>query len=222
MTRILRLAFVAATAVISAAAFGQEPAQSAAAKPDLAKAQQIASQVCAACHGADGNSAVAANPNLAGQGADYITLQLAHFKAGVRVNATMQAMVATLTDADMDALGLYFSQQKPKGLAAKNPAQVKSGQHLWRGGDEATGVPACAACHSPTGVGIPKNYPRLAGQYADYIYAQLKAFKSGERGADAGGKDVNGRIMGTIAQGMTDAQMKAVADYAAGLRSAAP
>jgi cytochrome c553 len=218
MTRILRLALAVATAVISAAAFGQEPAQSTAAKPDLAKAQQIAGQVCAACHGADGNSAVAANPNLAGQGADYITLQLAHFKAGVRVNATMQAMVATLTDADMQALGVYFSQQKPKGLAAKDPALVKSGQHLWRGGDATIGVPACSSCHSPTGAGIPKNYPRLAGQYADYTYAQLKAFKAGDRGADAGGKDANGRIMGAIAQNMTDAQMKAIADYAAGLR----
>ena len=218
MTRILRLALAVATAATSAAAFGQEPAQSTAAKPDLAKAQQIAGQVCAACHGADGNSAVAANPNLAGQGADYITLQLAHFKAGVRVNATMQAMVATLTDADMQALGVYFSQQKPKGLAANDPALVKSGQHLWRGGDATTGVPACSACHSPTGAGIPKNYPRLAGQYADYTYAQLKAFKAGDRGADAGGTDANGRIMGAIAQNMTDAQMKAIADYAAGLR----
>jgi cytochrome c553 len=218
MTRILRHAFAAATALISAAAFGQEAAQPATAKPDLAKAQQIASQVCAACHGADGNSALAANPNLAGQGADYITLQLAHFKAGVRTNATMQAMAATLSDADMRALGVHFSQQKPKGLAAKDPALVKTGQKLWRGGDAATDVPACAACHAPSGSGIPKNYPRLAGQYADYVYAQLKAFKAGERGADAGGKDVNGAIMTTIAQKMTDAQMKAVADYAAGLR----
>ena len=227
MIRIRRYAFVAATAVIGAAAFAQEAAQPApqasapqpaAAKPDLAKARQIATQVCAACHGADGNSVAGANPNLAGQIADYITLQLAHFKAGVRVNATMQAMAATLSDADMQALGVYFSQQKPKGLGAKDPALVKAGQKLWRGGDEATDVPACAACHSPTGVGIPKNYPRLAGQYADYVYAQLKAFNSGARGADPGGQDANGRIMGAIAHDMSDAQMKAVADYAEGLR----
>lgn len=216
MTRTWRLAILAATAFTCVAAHGQEHA--AAAKPDLAKAQQIATQVCAACHGADGNSVAAANPNLAGQDADYITLQLAHFKAGVRVNPTMQAMAATLSDADMRALGDYFSQQKPKGLAAKDPALVKAGQRLWRGGDAATDVPACAGCHSPTGVGIPKNYPRLAGQYADYVYAQLKAFKSGARGADPGGKDVNGRVMTTIAGNMTDDQMKAVADYAAGLR----
>ena len=216
MTRTWRLAILAATALVSAAAQGQEHA--AAAKPDLAKAQQIASTVCAACHGADGNSAAAANPNLAGQDADYITLQLAHFKAGIRANATMQAMAATLSDADMRALGVYFAQQKPKGLAARDPSLVKAGQRLWRGGDAASGVPACAACHSPTGAGIPKNYPRLAGQYADYTFAQLKAFKAGERGADPGGKDVNGRVMNTVAQQLTDAQMKAIADYAAGLR----
>src|SRR4029078_986460 len=216
MTRTWRLAILAATAFVCASANGQEHA--AAAKPDLAKAQQIATQVCAACHGADGNRVAAANPSLAGQDADYITLQLAHFKAGIRVNPTMQAMAAPLSDSDMQALGAYFSQQKPKGLAARDPALVKSAQQLWRGGNAARGVPACAACHSPTGAGIPKNYPRLAGQYADYTYAQLKAFKAGERGGAPGGKDVNGRVMNTVAQQLTDAQMKAIADYAAGLR----
>jgi len=218
MTRTLRYAFVAATAVMSTAAFAQEAAQPATAKPDMAKAQQTASQICAACHGADGNSAASANPNLAGQIGDYITLQLAHFKAGVRVNPTMQAMAATLGEPDMQGLGAYFAGQKPKGLSAKDAAQVKSAQQLWRGGDAVNGIPACAACHSPTGAGIPKNFPRLAGQYADYTYAQLKAFKTGERGADAAGKDQNGRIMAAIAQKMSDAQMKAIADYAAGLR----
>ena len=216
MTRIWRFAFLAATAIISTAASGQERA--ATAKPDLAKARQIAGQVCAACHGADGNSVAAANPNLAGQDADYITLQLAHFKAGIRTNPTMQAMAASLSDDDMRSLGAYYAQQKPKGLAAKDPSLVKSAQQLWRGGDAANGVPACSACHSPTGAGIPKNFPRLAGQYADYTYAQLKAFKAGERGADAAGRDINGRVMNAIAQKMSDAQMKAVADYAAGLR----
>ncbi|MEO9135576.1 MAG: c-type cytochrome [Casimicrobiaceae bacterium] len=218
MTRIWCYALVAATAAFSATAFAQETAQPAATSADPAKARQIVSQVCAACHGVDGNSVVSANPNLAGQGADYITLQLMHFKAGVRVNATMQAMAATLSEADMQAIGVYFSQQKPKGLAARDPALVKLAQQLWRGGDAATDVPACAACHSPTGAGVPRNFPRLAGQYADYTYAELKAFKTGERGADPGGKDVNGRIMSAIAHEMTDEQMKAIADYAAGLR----
>jgi cytochrome c553 len=222
MTRIWCHAFVAATAVFSAAlcttALAQEAAKAAGAKADPARTQQIVSQVCAACHGADGNSVAAANPNLAGQGADYITLQLMHFKSGVRVNATMQAMAATLSETDMQAIGAWFSQQKPKGPGAKDPALVSAGQRLWRGGDATTDVPACAGCHSPTGVGVPKVFPRLAGQYADYVYAQLQAFKSGARGADPGGKDVNGRIMGAIAHDMTDDQMKAVADYASGLR----
>jgi cytochrome c553 len=218
--KCLGLLFAIVAGALPAVVAAQEAAPAAAAKPDLAKAQSIVSQVCAACHGADGNSAAAANPNLAGQGADYITLQLEHFKAGIRTNAVMQGMVATLTPGDMRALGVYFGQQKPKGNMAKDPTLVKLGQQVYRGGDAATGVPACGACHSPTGVGIPKNYPRLAGQYADYTYAQLQAFASGTRGADKEGKDLSGRIMGTIAKRMTDAQMKAVADYAAGLRAA--
>lgn len=222
MTRPWRYVLVSAAALIAGAAFAQEPAKPAPSAPDLDRAKQIATQVCAACHGADGNSPLPANPNLAGQIGDYITLQLAHFKAGIRVNPTMQAMAATLSDADMQALGAYFSQQTPKGLAAKDVALVKSGQRLWRGGNSATSVPACAACHSPTGAGVPKNYPRLAGQYGDYVYVQLKAFKAGERGADKAGKDVNGRIMVDIARNMADDEMKAVADYAMGLREVAP
>ena len=211
-----------AALIFTALAFGMSPVSAQekekGSKPDLAKAKQIAETVCAACHGADGNSAASANPNLAGQGAEYISRQLEHFKAGIRVNAIMQGMVATLTPEDMTALGVYFSQQKPKLQAAKDPATIKMAQALYRAGDAATGVPACAACHSPTGAGIPKNFPRLSGQYADYSYAQLKAFKAGERGNDQGGKDTQGKIMWAVAQHMTDAQMKAVADYAAGLR----
>jgi cytochrome c553 len=188
------------------------------AQNDMERGRKIATEVCAACHGADGNSATAVNPNIAGQHADYITLQLAHFKSGVRANPVMQGMSAPLSPEDMRAVGLYFSRQKPKGLAAKDIDLVKTGQALWRGGDAASGVPACSACHGPAGAGMPKNYPRIAGQYADYTYAQLKAFQSGERGMDKEGKDGNGRIMHGIAKAMTDRQMKAVAEYAAGLR----
>ncbi|MDH5285800.1 MAG: c-type cytochrome, partial [Betaproteobacteria bacterium] len=95
---------------------------------------------------------------------------------------------------------------------------VKAGQAIWRGGDTASGVPACSSCHGPSGAGIPKSYPRLAGQYADYTYAQLRAFKTGERAADKGGKDVKGRVMVGVVEHLTDAQMKAVAEYASGLR----
>ncbi|MBK9117882.1 MAG: cytochrome c4 [Betaproteobacteria bacterium] len=187
-------------------------------KPDLARAKQIAETVCAACHGADGNSATAVNPNIAGQGAEYISRQLQHFKAGIRVNPIMQGMAAPLTDAEVVALGIYFAQQKGKPLAAKDPTLVATAQTLYRAGDAASGLPACSACHSPNGAGIPRNYPRLSGQHADYTLAQLKAFRAGERGNDKDGKDVQGRVMAAVAQRMTDAQMKALADYAAGLR----
>jgi cytochrome c553 len=213
MNRTSLLAALTLAALASSPALAQQ-----AGKPDLAKAKKIADSVCAACHGTDGNSPTAANPNLAGQGAEYISRQLAHFKAGIRANPIMQGMAATLTPEDMAALGVYYAQQKPKGGTARDAKLVAQGQSLFRGGDAASGLPACAACHLPDGSGIPKNYPRLAGQYADYTYAQLKAFKAGERGADAGGKDTQGRVMADVAQRMTDAQMKALADYTSGLR----
>lgn len=187
-------------------------------KPDLAKAQQIVNTVCAACHGADGNSASPANPSLAGQHSDYITLQLMHFKSGVRSNAVMAGMVANLTPEDMRSLGVYFAAQKPKGGAAKDPELATAGQKLYRGGSMANGTPACASCHAPSGVGIPPRYPRLSGQYADYTFLQLQAFKAGERGMDKEGKDVNGRVMSQIAARMSTSDMHAVAEYAAGLR----
>ncbi len=203
----------AAACLWSAAVAGQAPT-----KPDLGKARDLATQVCAACHGADGNSTAPINPSIAGQPADYITLQLANFKSGVRDNAVMKGMVAALSPEDMKALGVYFSQQKPKPRTAKDAALVLAGQKLYRAGDPATGVPACSACHSPDGAGIPKSYPRLAGQYAEYTYAQLTAFWKGDRGNDKDGKDTNGRIMAAVAARMSDAQMKAVAEYASGLR----
>jgi len=198
---------------VSGTALAEAPAS----KPDLAKAQQIVTQICAACHGADGNSPTSANPNLAGQHAQYITRQLEHFKSGVRSNAVMSGMVSTLTPEDMRALGIFFSQQKPKGLAAKDRDLVLAGQRVFRGGNAASSVPACSACHSPSGVGIPSRYPRLSGQHADYTYAQLKAFRAGERGNDKEGKDVNGKVMAQIAARMNDSEMQAVAQYAAGL-----
>jgi cytochrome c553 len=213
MKRLLLLAALAG-ALPAAAALAQAPAG----KPDLARAESIVKEVCAACHGIDGNSATPVNPNLAGQHAEYITRQLTHFQAGIRANPVMQGMAAALKPDEMKALGIYFSQQKPKGLAAKDAALATAGQKLYRGGDSSIGMPACAACHSPNGAGVPKNYPRLAGQYADYTYAQLKAFRTGERGADKEGKDTNGKIMAAIAARMTETEMKALAEYTSGLR----
>ncbi|MGH8713728.1 MAG: c-type cytochrome [Casimicrobiaceae bacterium] len=202
-----------------AVAFGAAPARGAeaAGKPDLAKAEQIVKQVCAACHGADGNSPTPVNPSLAGQHADYIALQLAHFKSGLRNNAIMAGMAATLTPDDMRSLGAYFERQKPTGSAAKDAELAAAGRKLFRGGDAATRVPACGACHSPDGAGIPSRYPRVGGQHADYTLAQLRAFKAGERGADKEGKDVNGKIMAQIAGRMSEQEIAAVAQYAAGL-----
>ena len=212
-TSLLAVLALAALAAGSSQALAQQSG-----KPDLTKAKQIADTVCAACHGADGNSPTAANPNLAGQGAEYISRQLQHFKAGIRVSPIMQPMAAPLTPEDMSALGVYYAQQKAKGGTARDAKLVALGQSLYRGGDAASGVPACSACHLPNGAGLPKNFPRLSGQYADYTYAQLKAFKNGERGSDPAGKDTQGQIMAQVAQRMSDAQMKALADYTSGLR----
>jgi cytochrome c553 len=115
----------------------------------------------------------------------------------------------------MRALGVFFSQKAARPATAQNAATVALAQRIYRAGDASVELPACASCHSPDGAGIPKNYPRLAGQHADYTYAQLQAFKSGQRG---GAKDANGAIMATIASRLTDAQMKALADYTQGLR----
>ena len=214
MDRTSLVAALSLTALVIASSAAAQTAG----KPDLAKAKQTAETICAACHGADGNSAVPVNPSLAGQGAEYISRQLQHFKSGIRVNPVMQGMTAPLSDADMTALGIYFAQQKPKNLTAKDAMLVETAQKIYRAGDAATGLPACSACHSPTGAGIPKNYPRLSGQHADYTYTQLKAFKAGERGNDKDGKDLQGKIMAGVAARMTDTQMKALSDYVSGLR----
>ena len=213
----MRNAWVLIAACVAVGALAPVRAEESGGKPDLAKAQQLVNTRCAACHGADGNSVASANPSLAAQHAEYISLQLSHFKDGIRSNAVMASMVGDLTPEDMKALGAYFAQQKPKGAAAKDAALVAAGRKLYRGGNASTRVPACAACHTATGAGIPTHYPRLSGQYADYTLAQLQAFKGGQRGMDKDGKDVNGRVMAQIAARMSEPEMRAVADYAAGL-----
>jgi len=194
------------------------------AKPDLAKAQQIVTQVCAACHGLEGLSVAPVNPNLAGQHPEYIALQLDHFRQGLRKNPVMLGMSAMVTTPeDAKAIGLYFSAKKPKVGAAKDKALAELGQKIYRGGNAKTGLPACASCHSPTGAGIPAQYPRLAGQYAEYTYAQLQGFVKGDRGGEiknAEGKvieDVQGKVMAAVAVKLSDREMKAVAEYISGL-----
>ena len=198
---------VAASAVVAA-----PPA-----KPDLAKGQTIASKLCAACHGADGNSPTPANPKLAGQAAEYLEKQLHNFKAAQgkkpeRDNAVMAGMVANLSPEDMRNVAAYYASQKPKGGVARSRELVFVGQKLYRGGNAATGLPACAGCHGPNGAGVPAQYPRLAGQYAEYTAAQLKIFHDGQRANDTN------RMMRAIAAKMSDSEMLAVSDYIAGLR----
>lgn len=184
----------------------------AAGKADPAKAQPIVQQVCAACHAADGNSLVAANPRLAGQPAPYIYKQLIEFKKGTRVNAVMAGMVATLSDADMQNLAAYYSAQVPKPGQATDIKLVEAGGKLYRGGNKLTNTPACMACHGPNGAGIPAQYPRLAGQHAAYIETQLKAYRAGERANDTNG------MMRAVASRLTDNEIKALAQYVSGLK----
>jgi cytochrome c553 len=184
----------------------------AAAKADLAKGQ-AAAVTCAACHGGDGNSAIAINPSLAGQHPEYITKQLLNFKSGERNNAIMKGMVAMLaTDEDMKNVAAYFAAQKPRPGIARDQALVDAGQKIYRGGSIEAGVPACAGCHSPSGAGIPAQYPRLAGQMKEYTLAQLKAFKAGERANDSAA------MMRTIASRLSDKQIEALAEYVSGLQ----
>lgn len=188
-------------------------AAEAAAKADPAQAQQIVTKVCAACHAADGNSASPANPVLAGQHADYTAKQLADFKGNKeRKNPVMLGMSATLSPQDMQNLGAYFAGQKPKTRAAKDPALVKLGQQIYRGGIMNKGIAACASCHGPNGAGIPAQFPRVAGQYAEYTVAQLQGFRAGERANDPN------RMMRAVAAKLSDAEIKAVSEYMAGLR----
>lgn len=183
---------------------------------DSAKAKQTAEQVCAGCHGADGNSQIPTNPKLAGQQPEYMLKQLQNFKGGPngpeRANAIMTGMAAALSDTDMQGLAQYFASQKLQPEAAKSKETIDLGQQIWRAGIASKGVPACAACHGPAGAGLPAQFPRLSGQFADYTEAQLKLFRSGERANDPN------RMMRMIAIKMTDPEIKAVSDYAAGLR----
>jgi len=149
------------------------------------------------------------NPKLAGQHPEYITKQLNNFKSGERANPVMGAMAASLSADDMVKLGVYFGAQKPKGSNAKENGPGSLGEKIYKGGVTAKGLPACASCHGPTGAGIPVQFPRLAGQHADYTVIQLKAFRSGER--------ANAPMMKVIAGKMSDQDIAAVADYIQGL-----
>lgn len=178
-------------------------------KPDLARGEQVATQVCAACHTVDGSRGSPTYPILAGQHPEYLAKQLAAFKSGARNNAIMKGFASTLTDADMANVSAFYASKTAKAGAAKDKTLVVDGERIWRGGIPDRQIAACSGCHSPNGAGIPVQYPALASQHADYTEAQLRAFREGSR------KNVQ---MNGVAAKMNDREIKAVSDYVAGLR----
>lgn len=203
------VAILLSSLLLAATASANEPA-AAPAKPDLAKGGALSSQVCAACHTADGSRGSPANPILAGQHPEYLAKQLAEFKSGKRKNAVMSGMAAPLSEEDMRNVAAFYASKTAKPGFAKNKDTVALGEKIWRGGIADRSIPACAACHGPTGAGIPAQYPRLAGQHGDYVEAQMVAFRSGTRS--------NNPVMAGVAAKMNDKEIKAVSDYVAGLR----
>jgi len=211
------LRLLALGAGLAAGCAGPALAQPPPVKPDLARGQSIAAQVCAACHAADGNSTAPANPKIAGQFPEYLNKQLGDFKPKdgnkpARESPLMTGMAANLSEADMKSLAAYYGAQQLTPSAAADKDLVALGQKIWRGGNPAKGIPACSGCHGPAGSGIPTQYPRLAGQYAEYLGAQLKAFREATRANDTNG------IMRGVAAHMNDREIRAVSEYAAGLR----
>lgn len=210
----LSVATLSVAALLSTGASAAD--QPAAKKADLVKGSAIAQAVCVACHAADGNAVGNANPKLAGQHADYLFKQLNNFsvlpgaKGPERVNAVMNGFAAALTAEDKRNVAAFYAAQAIKPATAKNKDLVELGQKIYRGGIAEKNVPACASCHSPNGAGIPAQFPRLGGQWGEYTEAQLIAFRSGAR--------ANSPLMTTIASRMSDKEIKAVSDYAAGLR----
>jgi cytochrome c553 len=187
-----------------------KPAVKSPAKPDLVKGEASFTAVCAACHGADGNSGTPVNPKLAQQHPEYLVKQLQEFKSGKRNNAVMKGFASALSDEDMRNISYWAAAKKAKTGFAKDKELVTLGEKIYRGGVSDRQIPACASCHSPTGAGIPAQYPRLGGQHADYTIAQLTGFRDGTR--------KNSLQMTQVSAKLNDREIKAVSDYIAGLR----
>ena len=189
-----------------------------------AEAGATKSATCAACHGPNGNSANPLWPSLAGQNAAYLAGQLKHFKANARTNSNgvMPGLAAPLSDQDIQDLAAYFSQQTPTGLEA-DPSYWQAGQKLYRGGDSSRAIPACMACHGPSGRGNPEaGYPALRAQHSQYVVKELTDYAAGkrytlnEKGDSSGGP--NAAIMGTVSQRLSPEEMRNLASYVQGLR----
>ena len=207
-----------ATLAVSGFAAAAEHAAAPAVKADPAKGASLFDSgdaargipACASCHGAAGNSTIVTNPRLSGQVADYTYKQLVDFTTPNRNNPVMSTYAKALTDEEKKNIAAYLATTAAKPGAAKNKDTIDLGKKIYRGGIASLGVAACASCHGPTGAGIPSQYPRIAGQHQDYTVAQLASFKSGAR--------KNSVQMSTLAKRMSDEDMKAVADYIAGLK----
>jgi cytochrome c553 len=194
---------------MASSAWAADPAPQVA-KPDLAKGEAIYSAACVACHAADGNSGTPVNPKLAQQHPEYLLKQLQEFKSGKRANAVMSGMVASLSNDDMRNIAYWLTSKSAKPGFAKEKDTLALGERIYRGGIVDRQVAACASCHSPNGAGMPAQYPRLSGQHAEYTAAQLVQFREGVR--------KNNLQMTQVAAKMNDREIKAVADYIAGLR----
>ena len=204
----LLAALLAVPAVSSFAAGEAAPAK--VAKPDLVKGEASFTAVCASCHGADGNSGTPVNPKLAQQHPEYLVKQLQEFKSGKRKNPVMQGFASALSDEDMKNIAYWATSKKAKAGFAKDKELVALGERIYRGGLADRQIAACAGCHSPTGAGIPSQYPRLGGQHAEYTAAQLTAFRDGGR--------KNSLPMSQVTAKLNDREIRALADYIAGLR----
>ena len=182
---------------------------------DEKKGAAVAQGLCSACHAADGNSVIPANPILAGQHSSYIKKQLHYFQVkngeskAKRENAVMLGIASGLTDEDIDNLSAYYSKQKIKPSYASNLELAKAGELVYKAGDATRGIPSCSSCHGPRGMGIPGQFPRVSGQHATYTASTLEAYKSGAR--------ANNKQMMAISSRLTDAQISALAEYLAGL-----
>ena len=210
MKLLASLLTAAALAAPAFPAFSAGEAPAAAKKPDLVKGEASFTAVCAACHGADGNSAIAANPKLSQQHPEYLVKQLQEFKSGKRNDPVMKGFASALSDDDMKNIAYWVTSKAAKPGFAKDKDLVSLGERIYRGGIQDRNIAACAGCHSPNGAGIPAQYPRLSGQHADYTAKQLVEFRDGKR--------ANSVQMTQVAAKLNDKEIKAVADYIAGLR----
>ncbi len=196
-------------AFVASSAFSVMASEAAVAKPDLAKGEAIFGGVCVACHGPEGNSGTPTYPKLAQQHPQYLVKQLTEFKSGKRANPIMMGFATALSEEDMKNVAAWVGSKKSLPGFSKEKDLVALGEKIYRGGIADRQIPACAGCHSPNGAGIPAQYPRLAGQHADYVGAQLTAFRDGVRN--------NSLPMTQVAAKLNDREIKAVADYVAGL-----